>query len=70
MRPFSWERNPLARFFGHGLEFVPAIVMEFRRATAAAHRFQELKHTTRGGNNPAGDAARRIYQEFYADQSR
>jgi hypothetical protein len=64
------EGSPLARltrFFGRGLEFVPTIVLEFRRATAAALRFRELKYTMRGGNGPTGDAARRIYQEFYAD---
>jgi hypothetical protein len=67
---FSREHSSLARIFrtcGHGWEFVRAIVLEFQRATAAAHRFQELKQRTPGGNNPAGDAARRIYQEFYAD---
>jgi hypothetical protein len=66
---FSRERSSLARIIrslGHGWEFVRVIVLEFRRATAAAHRFQELKQRTPGGNNPAGDAARRIYREFYA----
>jgi hypothetical protein len=67
---FSRERSSLARIIrtlGHGWEFVRAIVQELQRATAAAHRFQELKQRAASGNNPAGDAARRIYQEFYAD---
>ena len=58
-RPFSRERSSLARIpraFLRGLELFRAIVLEFQRATVAAHRFEELKHATPGGNNPAAHA--------------
>jgi hypothetical protein len=48
------------------LELVIVVVLELQRATAAAHRFQELKRAAPGRSNPAAEAARRIYAAFYA----
>jgi hypothetical protein len=50
-----------------GLTFVFAIVEELRRAAAATHRYDQLKHAARARGEPAADIARRIYIEFYAD---
>jgi hypothetical protein len=50
-----------------GLTFVFAIVEEFRRAAAATHRYDQIKHAGRARGEPAADIARRIYAEFYAD---
>jgi hypothetical protein len=55
--------------FARGLMFVLAIAEEFRRAAAATHRYDQLKHAARARGEPAADIARRIYVEFYADIS-
>jgi hypothetical protein len=52
--------------FPPGLAFLRAIVAEFRRAAAAADRYEQLKRVSRAGDDPAG-IARRIYMEFYFD---
>jgi hypothetical protein len=49
-----------------GLAFVLAIATEFRRATAAVHRYERLKRMARAGDDPAASTARRIYMEFYS----
>ena len=54
--------------FAPGLAFVLAIATEFRRAVAAAHRYERLQRTAIAGDDPAVSTARRIYMEFYADR--
>jgi hypothetical protein len=58
----------LSRVFSHGLRLVPIVALELRQATAAAHRFQELKCAASGRSNPATEAARQVFTEFYADR--
>jgi hypothetical protein len=55
--------------FAPGLTLVLVIAEEFRRAAAATHRYDQLRHTARARGEPAADIARRIYVEFYADIS-
>ena len=45
-----------------------AIVAEFRRAAAATHRYERLKYSARTSDDPAVDAARQIFVEFYSDE--
>ena len=49
------------------LPFVLAIAEEFSRATAAAHRYEQLKRMARAYDDRAADVARRIFMEFYSD---
>jgi hypothetical protein len=53
--------------FARGSAFVIAVAAEFRRAMAAAHRYEQLKRMARARDKPATDAARRIFLEFYSD---
>lgn len=53
-----------------GWAFVLAVAEEFRRATAAAHRYEQLKRMARAGDEPELNAARRIYTEFYSHAAR
>jgi hypothetical protein len=46
--------------------FVLALAEEYRRATAAAHRYEQLRRMARTRDDPETNAARRIYLEFYA----
>jgi hypothetical protein len=46
--------------------FVLAVVAEFRRAAAAAERYEELRYAARACNDPDASPARRVYREFYA----
>lgn len=46
---------------------VLAVVAEFTKAVAAAHRYERLKHLALEGDDPAATSARRIYMEFYSD---
>jgi hypothetical protein len=52
--------------FASGWAHLVAIAEEFRRAIAAAHRYEELKRMA-GASGPEVNVARRIYIEFYAD---
>ena len=54
--------------FAPGLAFVLAVASEFRRATAAAERYEQLKCTARASDAPETSPARRIYVEFYSDR--
>jgi hypothetical protein len=54
--------------FAPGLAFVLALASEFRRATAAAERYEQLKCTARASDDPETSPARRIYVEFYSDR--
>jgi hypothetical protein len=47
--------------FAPVLPFVLAIVEEFSRATAAAHRYEQLKRMARGYDDREADVARRIF---------
>jgi hypothetical protein len=49
------------------LPFVLAVADEFSRATAAAHRYEQLKRTAWAYDDRAADVARRIFMEFYSD---
>ena len=53
--------------FAPVLPFVLAIAGEFGRATAAAHRYEQLKRTAWAYDDRAADVARRIFMEFYSD---
>jgi len=46
--------------------FVLAVAEEFRRATTAAHRYEQLKRMAHARDEPGLDAARRVYLEFYS----
>jgi hypothetical protein len=46
---------------------VLAVVAEFRRAVAAAERYEQLRCTARACNDPDASPARRVYAEFYAE---
>ena len=48
------------------LPFVLAIAEEFSRATAAAHRYEQLKRMARAYDDREADVARRIFTEFYS----
>lgn len=48
------------------LPFVLAIAEEFSRATAAAHRYEQLKRMARAHGDSETDVARRIFMEFYS----
>ena len=50
------------------LPFVLAVAEEFSRATAAAHRYEQLKRTAWAYDDRAADVARRIFMEFYSDR--
>ena len=50
------------------LPFVLAVAGEFSRATAAAHRYDQLKRTAWAYDDRAADVARRIFMEFYSDR--
>jgi hypothetical protein len=50
------------------LPFVLAVAGEFSRATAAAHRYEQLKRTAWAYDDRAADVARRIFMEFYSDR--
>jgi hypothetical protein len=50
------------------LPLVLAVVEEFSRATAAAHRYEQLKQTAWAHDDRAADVARRIFMEFYSDR--
>jgi hypothetical protein len=69
-RCFGLRAEPLHRAgprFRSGMAFVLAVAAEYRRATAAARRYEELKRMARAPDDPAANAARRIYMEFYFD---
>jgi hypothetical protein len=59
-----WERS---RSVVPGLAFVLATAAEYRRAAAASYRYEELKRMSRPRNDPAANASRQIYAEFYSD---
>jgi hypothetical protein len=66
-----WKRRRCpapAQAFTPGLVFVLAVVTEFRRAAAATHRYERLKYRARTPGEPAVDAARQIFVEFYSDE--
>jgi hypothetical protein len=50
------------------LAFIRAVSFEFRRAMAAAHRYEELRLTTRACHEPDAYPARQVYLEFYSDR--
>jgi hypothetical protein len=54
--------------FAPGLAFVLAVAAEFRRATAATERYEQLRRTVRACDDPAANPARRVYVEFYSDR--
>jgi len=43
-----------------------ALAGEYRRATAAAYRYEQLKRRPRARDDPETSVARRIYLEFYS----
>jgi hypothetical protein len=49
-----------------GFAVVFAIAAEFRRATAAAGRYERLRRTAPVHPDPEGSPARRVYVEFYS----
>ena len=49
-----------------GWAFVVVLAAEFRRAMAAARRYEELKDTAHGDDDPEAGPARRVYLEFYS----
>ena len=54
--------------FAPVLPFVLAIAEEFSRATAAGHRYEQLKRTAWAYDDRRADVARRIFMEFYSDR--
>jgi hypothetical protein len=50
------------------LPLVLAVAEEFSRATAAAHRHEQLKRMARAYDDREADVARRILMEFYSDR--
>jgi hypothetical protein len=64
-----WERSrPTVpgQIFAPVLAFVLAVAAEFRRATAAAERYEQLRRTARACDDPEASPARRVYVEFYS----
>ena len=49
------------------IAFVLAIIAEFRRAVAAANRYEQARCTMHTCNDPDAGPARRVYLEFYAE---
>jgi hypothetical protein len=47
---------------------VLAFVVEFRKAVAATHRYEQLKRLAPESDDPAANTARRIFVEFYSDE--
>jgi hypothetical protein len=66
-----WKRSrhfvPSGRTLASGFEFVGAVAAEFRRAIAAARRYDQLKGQARARGNSAADPSRQVYLEFYSD---
>ena len=68
-----WERSRcfvsdriFGRTFASGLAFVVAAAAEYRRATAAAERYEQLRGAARTCDDPEASPARRTYAEFYS----
>jgi hypothetical protein len=70
-RTSVWERSRSTvpgQAFAPGLAFVLAAVAEFRRANAAAERYEQLRRTARACDVPEASPTRRVYVEFYSDR--
>jgi hypothetical protein len=64
-----WDRRRTAaprRAVAPGWAFVLALAAEFRRATAAAGRYERLRCTAQAAGHPEASPARRVYAEFYS----
>ena len=65
-------RSPTARGIdatrrGHPLGFLVVILTEFRRARAAAQRYEDLRYrSARHGNMTPTEIPRCIFEEFYS----
>lgn len=53
--------------FASGLALVLAVAAEFRRANAAAERYEQLRRTVCTCDDLAASPTRRVYAEFYSD---
>lgn len=65
-----WERTGSIvpdQAFAPGLAFVLAVAAEFRRATAAAGRYEQLRRMARAYDDPEAGPARQVYVEFYSN---
>jgi hypothetical protein len=65
-----WVRHRSAipvRTFAPALAFIVAVAAEFRRATAATKRYEQLRRTARACSDPEASPTRRVYLEFYSD---
>lgn len=61
----TWQRATVP---DQAFAFIRAIAFEFRRAIAAASRYEQLRLKRRACDDPDADPARRIYLEFYSDR--
>ncbi|MBT1515707.1 hypothetical protein KIP88_35090 [Bradyrhizobium sp. SRL28] len=62
---FPEENNPIA-LFG---DYIVVMVAEFRRASAATQRYEQLKRVAPAGQRATSDISRQIYREFYSDET-
>jgi hypothetical protein len=47
--------------------FILVVALEFRRAIAAASRYEQLRLKRRACDDPEAQPARRVFLEFYSD---